>query len=436
MVKKAIIKIVCFTCVLALCAGMFSSCALIAGQALYEIMQDGGANPSPEGDQGDNSHEGDEDYQDSDKVTLPSGNFGQDNSIVVEGGDADVKHAAAKGLLSSVSIKCAVSRSASVGEVSYSSAGSGVIYKIDKKTGNALIITNYHVLYSSSAKNSSRVCDVIHVFLYGSENQDMVIEASYVGGSMYYDIAVLYVENSEIIKSSDAQQADIGDSDKIFAGQIAIAIGNPEDYGISVTKGIISTQSEYISMTSVDGSSYISLRVVRVDTAVNSGNSGGGLFDDRGRLIGIVNAKSAQSGVENIGYAIPVNVARAVADNIIYYCSGGEYKGVMRAILGISVNVDSSKAHYDSESGLVYISEVISVVEVTKGSLADGVFREGDRLVSITLGENTAQISRQYHVIDLMLDARAGDTVSFEIERGSERTTVQFVITEECLTEY
>ena len=108
----------------------------------------------------------------------------------------------------------------------------------------------------------------------------------------------------------------------------------------------------------------------------------------------------------------------------------------MRAILGISVNVDSSKAHYDSESGLVYISEVISVAEVTKGSLADGVFREGDRLVSITLGENTAQISRQYHVIDLMLDARAGDTVSFEIERGSERTTVQFVITEECLTEY
>ena len=86
---------------------------------------------------------------------------------------------------------------------------------------------------------------------------------------------------------------------------------------------------------------------MRVDTAINSVNSGGGLFDDEGSLIGIVNAKIIYDGVENIGYAIPSNVAVSIAENIIHYCYGTDTESVQRALLGITVSTSDSKAVYD-----------------------------------------------------------------------------------------
>ena len=117
---------------------------------------------------------------------------------------------------------------------------------------------------------------------------------------------------------------------------------------------------------------------MRVDTAVNSGNSGGGMFDGKGNLIGIVNAKIVDDGVENIGYAIPSNVAIAIAENIIHYCHGTDVERVQRALLGITVNATDSKAVYDGETGCVTISETVSVYEVGEGTLAHGVLQKGD----------------------------------------------------------
>ena len=244
------------------------------------------------------------------------------------------------------------------------------------------------------------------------------------------------MENSEILKKSDACPADIADSDKVAVGDSAIAIGNAQGYGISASLGIVSVDSEYITMTASDGRTEVSFRVIRVDTAVNSGNSGGGLYDGQGNLIGIVNAKIVDDGVENIGYAIPSSVAVSIADNIIDYCYGTNTERVQRALLGITVSTSDSKAVYDAETGHVSICETVSVYEISENSLAEGVFEEGDIFVSATLNGEKTEITRQYHVIDMMLEVRVGDTVVFEIIRDGENKTINITVTEDCLTEY
>lgn len=423
--SKILIAAICLICI----SLSSVSCISLIGKSAYELAVENGFTGSLEEWLGSLDKDKTDNTEGDQSITASGG-----NDITIEGSSSNIAYAAAKGLLSSVRIICT---SSSSWYGSSGSAGSGVIYKLDKELGNALIITNYHVVYdSNSTGRQNKISGNINVYLYGSETSDMAIEAYYVGGSMYYDIAVLYVEDSDIIRNSSAEAADIANSDKLHPGETAIAIGNPENGGISVSNGIISKESEYITMTSVDNTAEISMRVVRVDTAVNSGNSGGGLFDDKGDLIGIVNAKSVESGVENIGYAIPSNVARAVADNIIYYCADGTNKSVMRAIVGIAVEVSSSKALYNAEEGLVDIVETIRVAEVTGGSLSQGHLAVGDTLVSVNVGGKTTAVTRQHHIIDAMLDARVGDTVTFEVIRNGNTVTESFVITEGCLTEY
>ena len=241
------------------------------------------------------------------------------------------------------------------------------------------------------------------------------------GGSLYYDIAVLRGEDSDAIKESDVRAVTVADSDKVVVGSSAIAIGNAQGLGISSTSGVVSVDSEYITMTAADGKTAVAFRVMRVDTAINSGNSGGGMYDDNGNLIGIVNAKIVYDGVENIGYAIPSNVVVSVAENIIAHCYGTEIERVQRAVLGITVSALDSKAVYDSETGLVSIVETVSVYDISKGSLIEGILEVDDVLVSAVLNGVTTEITRQYQILDLMLDVRVGDVVTVNIFRDGEK---------------
>lgn len=369
---------------------------------------------------------------------------GQDGSMIITGDGNDISAASARGLRSAVSILCAFTANRGSGYYpgggtrveEYYSAGSGVIYQMDKSEGDAFIITNYHVVYDVDSNTADGISDDISVYLYGSETEEGAISAAYVGGSMYYDIAVLRVEDSELLRASDACAADVADSDRVTVGESAIAIGNAKGYGISASLGVVSVDSEYITMTAADEETEVSFRVMRVDTAVNSGNSGGGLYDGEGNLIGIVNAKIIDDGVENIGYAIPSNIATSVADNVIDHCWGTSLSQVQRAVLGVTVTVEDSRAVYDASTGLVTVEETVSVYEVASGSLAASVLRTGDVLISATLNGETKNITRQHHVIDLMLDARAGDTVSLRILRGGTETTVSVTVTQACITEY
>lgn len=351
------------------------------------------------------------------------------NEIVINGaGSTDVSYAAASGLRSIVSIYASKSGSSVSG-------GSGVIYRIDEETGSALVITNYHVV---SASNS--ICDTIELYLFGMEYSDYTIPATYVGGSANYDLAVLYVQDSSVLKNAIANgsvaAATIANSETVAAGQSVIAIGNPNSDGISVTTGVVSVDSEYITMTATNSTSQVEFRVIRIDAAVNFGNSGGGLFNTKGELIGIVNAKISSSDVENIGYAIPSNVARAISDNIIDYCFGKTGKTVMRAMLGIEIKTLSVSTVYNDETGMLQIVQEIGVHSVSAGGLGESILKVDDVIKSISINEKKTVITRQHQVIDTMLDARVGDTVSFEIVRGGVTMTVSTTVTSACLTEY
>lgn len=344
-----------------------------------------------------------------------------DINLTVSGTESDIANATTKGLQSAVTVL-----------VDGSISGSGVIYLMDKSAGDAFIITNYHVVYDSYR---GRVSNALSLYLYGAEYETLEIPATYVGGSMYYDIAILRVEDSERLRgASAASTVELADSDLTSVGTEAIAVGNPRGLGLSATYGIVSVDSETITMKAADESTSISLRVLRIDTAVNNGNSGGGLYDATGKLIGIVNAKISSTSVENIAYAIPSNVVRAVADNIIDHCYGTSLQTVQRPTLGISISIVDSSAVINTETGGLSIVETVTVSSDVTSGPARGQLKRGDVLQSIRIGDGEARdITRSYHAVDAMLDARVGDTVEITVLRGNASVTASFTVTEAML---
>lgn len=359
------------------------------------------------------------------------------NITINSNGDSDLL-AASRAVLSAVSVSCEFECRNYYNTYSAYSAGSGVIYKLDKASGDAYIITNFHVVYNENSTNEKGIAKQINVYLYGQEYKNYAIPATYVGGAMNYDLAVLKVEGSEVLKGSSAMEVAVADSNDVAILDTAIAVGNPEGLGISATVGNINVDSEEIAIkmvTTSNVSMQIALRVMRTDAAVNSGNSGGGLFNSKGELIGIVNAKSADTTVESIGYAIPSNVAKSIADNIIYYCNGEDKTSVYRCLLGVTVSPVECYSEFDTETGKVHKREVVAIAEINEGSLADEVFKVADEIKSITVDGKTTEVTRVFMVVDSMLNARVGSEVSFEIERDGVQMTIPVTITERTLTE-
>lgn len=320
----------------------------------------------------------------------------------------DDSAATTKGLQSALLVYCEfekVSHSlfGSVSGIS-AQAGAGVIYSINKEQESAYIVTNYHVIYNEDSGLKSNISDKITLISYGGQE----ISATYLGGSAKYDIAVLQATNS-YFASEIATQVTIADSNSVSVGQAVIAIGNPAGGGISATQGIISVDSEYITMSAIDDpSSSVTMRVMRMDAPVNEGNSGGGLFDSKGDLIGIVNAKSADTSIENIAYAIPSAIVSAVADNII------KNKAFKESTINVTFGIKDSKAYLD-DNGLIKISETVTVSR-TSGT-AKGKLISGDTVLSITVDNKETLVSRHFHITDALLRAIPGDTITFKVLR-------------------
>ena len=318
----------------------------------------------------------------------------------------------------------------------HSSYGSGVIYKLDKEKGDAYIITNYHVVYNSSSATSDGISDKINLYLYGQHLSSYAIEASYVGGSMNYDLAVLKVEGSEVIKNSAALAASIGDSEKVRVFDKVYAVGNPEGFGMSATEGMVSVDSESLTMTGADGRTTLSLRVMRVSAAINEGNSGGGLYDTEGNLIGIVNAKRTGSDIDNIAYAIPINLAKNIAENIIYNCDGETKTSLYRCMLGVTLTANVTGVVVDGEADTVTKVELVEVDSLTDESIMKDKLLAGDIITSITLDGVTVKVTRIHHVIDLMMLAKAGSTVTINATRDGVAIVAQVTVPESAITEF
>lgn len=422
-------KLVSILMIITLCASLSSCFLLDSLDTLYGEQQSGGTQQAAPG----NTNINIEEVKDYGNITI---NSQEPQSLL----------AAGKALLSAVSITAAFQTTTTTSgwpwgsqtnteTKDYYAMGSGVIYELDKKNGNAYVITNYHVVYDSDSNTQNKISNNISLFLYGQEYADYAIPATYVGGSMTYDIAVLKVEKSAVLMQSNAIAADFADSNTVSVLETAIAVGNPEGDGISATVGCVNVDSEYIDMTGADEKTAISLRVIRTDAAVNEGNSGGGLFNINGEIIGIVNAKITDTTVDNIGYAIPSNIAKYVADNIIDFCDGTQLEKLQKCTLGITVKIDEAYTLFDTDTGKVRRMEKIKVNEVSAGSAATDVLAAGDIISSIVIGSTEYEVSRLFHVTDSMLNARPGEKITFKITRDGKKMEVSLTATEQMLTE-
>ncbi len=363
------------------------------------------------------------------------------NELKIEVNEDNDTDTIAKNVTSVVSIYCGFSRTVTTGggwyggyktqTEYYSTAGSGVIIDLDKENGNATIVTNYHVLYDSTYTKT--LSDTIYLYTYGAynlfnpekETYGDGMRATYAGGSMEYDVAVLKVYDCDYLKNSLATEAVFGASDDVQLGEKVFAIGNPDGAGIAVTSGVISVESEYISMSATNGSGTVNYRVMRTDAAINHGNSGGALFNAEGQLIGITNAKSVEEDVDNMGYALPSTQVKNLCDNILANAA------VKVARLGITVETTASSAYYD-EQGRLRTQESFCVSlssSISEKSAAYGNLRTGDVIkeIKINSGE-TKVLKRQYQLNDALLTVRKGDTVYLTVLRDGieQKVTIVF----------
>ena len=261
-----------------------------------------------------------------------------------------------------------------------SGAGSGVIL-----TQDGYIVTNHHVIEdANSITVRTRSGDEYNASLVGSDEQS--------------DLAVLKID------ATGLTPAVLGDSTTLEVGDLAIAIGNPlGELGGSVTSGIISALDREMT---IDGQT---MTLLQTDAAVNPGNSGGGLFNANGDLIGIVNAKSSGENVEGIGFAIPISTATDIIDELI---ANGEVTS--RPTLGVSLyNVEDEM----TASQLGVDSTGVYIVQIVDGGAADNAgLRSGDRIVSV----DSSEVSSASDVRAALNKHKIGESISITVERNGQ----------------
>ena len=263
-------------------------------------------------------------------------------------------------------------------------AGSGVIVSED-----GYIITNDHVI-SGATSISVRLSD-------GRE-----FPASLIGTDSKTDIAVIK------ISATGLSPAKFGDSSLLVIGESALAVGNPlGELGGTVTGGIISALDREIT---VEGET---MSLLQTDAAVNPGNSGGGLFNMRAELIGIVNSKSSGLNIEGLGFAIPSNIARTVANDIIAF---GYVRGRVDAGLDLLdiTTAQSARWYRVSQTGLYVINS------------ADPQLKNGDRITAI----NGMEIVDLYDYNEAMKSFSVGDEITITVSRGNETISASIALSE------
>lgn len=274
-----------------------------------------------------------------------------------------------------------------------SGAGSGVIISSD-----GYILTCAHVVDGASS---------ITVTI-----GDKDYTATLVGEDTTSDIAVIKID------ADGLTPATVGNSDSLKVGQSVMAVGNPlGELGGTVTGGMISALNR--SVTIQGSSSVNTMSLIQMDASVSPGNSGGGLFNMNGELIGIVNAKSSSSDAEGLGFAIPINDAIKVAQELLEngYVTGRPYLGITYLAV--------TDAQTASQLGVNAYG--VYVVEVVKGGPAEKAgLQAGDRIVSV----DGTEIASKDDLGTLMQKHAAGDTLSITIARDGQMQTINVTLGE------
>ena len=274
-----------------------------------------------------------------------------------------------------------------------SGAGSGVIISSD-----GYILTCAHVV-SGASQITVTIGDTDYT-------------ATVVGKDDTSDVAVLKID------ATGLTPATVGDSDSLSVGDSVLAVGNPlGQLGGTVTSGIVSALNRSVTIRGTSSTNTMSL--IQMDASVSPGNSGGGLFNMNGELIGLVNAKSSSSDAEGLGFAIPINDAIQVAQDLLEngYVSGRPYMGITY----IAVTDAQTAAQFNVNAYGVY------VVDVVQGGPADKAgLKVGDRIVSI----DGTEIAQKDDLGTLMQQHTAGDTLSITVARDGQMQTVSLTLGE------
>ncbi len=239
-----------------------------------------------------------------------------------------------------------------------SGEGSGIVISED-----GYILTNNHVVEAALQESTNELYEssAIQVYLY--DNVEEPLNAVVVGRDVISDLALLKIESNNLVP------IDIGDSDAINVGDLAVAIGNPGGmmYMGSVTSGIISgLNRELYDQNNGSGNSE-SLKLIQTDAAINPGNSGGALVNSRGQLIGINTLKIVSEGYESLGFAIPVNKAMEVVKELRE--QGFVSRGKPNIGILVSREYDSAAAEAAGTPEGVLISEVGALTPAEEAGL-------------------------------------------------------------------
>ncbi|RDW15051.1 S1C family serine protease [Oceanobacillus chungangensis] len=285
--------------------------------------------------------------------------------------------------------------------------GSGIIYK--KENGKAYIVTNHHVVDGAQQ---------VEVVL----NDDEKLDAKVLGGDSLTDLAVLEVDGATI-----DTVANIGSSDDLKVGETVLAIGNPLgiDFANSVTKGIISGLNRSVSVdTNGDSQPDWVTEVLQTDAAINPGNSGGALVNSNGEVIGINSMKIAESAVEGIGFAIPIDSALPIIEQL------ETNSEVARPQIGIATaSLSQVPPQYRYEISLPEnVEGGMVIANVQTGSPADEAgLQQFDVITKINGQEVTSILElRKY----LYTETSIGDSIDIEYIRNGKIQNTTLVLQE------
>lgn len=280
--------------------------------------------------------------------------------------------------------------------------GSGIIISED-----GYILTNNHVINSSSSSNSSFYeigkANKVTVKLY---NDDTEYSGEIIGTDSQTDLAVIKIDKT------DLTAAELGDSDSVQVGEFSMAIGSPLGLDNSVTAGIVSAVNREVS--DEDGNKYVA---IQTDAAINSGNSGGALVNSKGQVIGVNTLKLSGTSVEGIGFAIPINATKDIYNQLI------QYSKVKRPYVGIGgIDLDKETAEKNNLVIGVYVKTVDDFSAAEKAGIKPG---------DVIIEAEGNPITNMDKLNEIKNKKQIGDTLKLKIYRDGKEKDITVTLQEQ-----
>ncbi|HOJ09966.1 MAG TPA: trypsin-like peptidase domain-containing protein [Clostridiales bacterium] len=291
------------------------------------------------------------------------------------------------------------------GEQQDKGEGSGIIVR-----DNGYILTNFHVIEKAYDSRTNKVSGSATVEVFLPNQEDKPYKAEIVGVDWRTDLAVLKINGTGL------PAAELGDSDALEVGELAVTIGNPGglEYMGSVTAGVISGLNRRVQTE--NGYEF---KLIQTDAAINPGNSGGALVNSEGKVIGVNSIKVVAQGFEGIGFAIPINTAKDIFENLI------EHKYVPgRPLLGLRADPD-----FNSEAARYYkVPEGVLVKEVIPFS---GAYKAGIKVGDIVVKCEGTPVKSLDELNTIKDKYKPGDIVKLEIYRDNKTLTIEVELGED-----